>query len=306
MPGTRIENLRLTKVVDGDTVKVQIDGREESLRLVCLDTEESRHGGSKPITNAGKLASKWAKQHFGVDEDGFPGNDVLVHIEFDTNDPVPLCMKKHRDKYDRILCYVYKDDENYNLRAVAEGWSPYFVKYGRSRIHHGQFISVEADAQSKELAIWNPETNAGGNTRDYATLIPWWHFRDSVIQDYRHFGIQGGVLSVRLDYEDIVVAAKTGSDLMVLCDLQGGIAKWPGGGALIYAGSPTHKFNLWIPDRNSTTSQRVLSLIEKRYTGHGRGYVYVSGKASLYPPNASGKPEIVLTDVAQLGDLPPG
>ena len=45
---------------------------------------------------------------------------------------------------------------------------------------------------------------------------------------------------------------------------------------------------------------------EKRYSGYGRGYVYVSGQASLWPPSASGKPQIVLTDKNQLSDLPPG
>ena len=42
MAGTRIEGLKLTKVVDGDTIKVEINGQEESLRLCSLDTEESR------------------------------------------------------------------------------------------------------------------------------------------------------------------------------------------------------------------------------------------------------------------------
>lgn len=62
MPGTIIKDLKLVKVVDGDTIKVEIDGRVESLRICCLDTEESFYGSSKPVTNAGKLASKWAKE----------------------------------------------------------------------------------------------------------------------------------------------------------------------------------------------------------------------------------------------------
>ena len=44
--GTRIQNLKVTKVVDGDTIKVLIEGEEESLRLICVDTEESYPGGS--------------------------------------------------------------------------------------------------------------------------------------------------------------------------------------------------------------------------------------------------------------------
>lgn len=300
MAGTMIKGLKLTKVVDGDTIKVELEGKEESLRLTCLDTEESFSGGSKPVTNAGKLASKWAKEYFGVNEEGFPTGDVAVDIEFDTSDPVPVCLRKHRGNYGRLICYVYKVGENYNLKAVREGWSPYFVKYGRSRLYHAEFLAAEANTQSQGVAIWDPKTNAGGKARDYEELIPWWHLRDSVIQDFRQFGIQAGVQSVRLDYENILEAAKSGSEMTVFCDLQDGINKWPGDGALIFAGSPTHKFNLWISNRDSPPAQAILNLIEMRYSGRGRSYVYVSGSSSLFPPTENGKPQIALTDIAQL------
>ena len=157
MPGTKIEGLKLTKVVDGDTVKVEINDAVESLRLICLDTEESWPGGSKPVTKAGQMASEWAKQYFGVGDDGLPAGEVLVDIEFDTNDPVNLCLKKHRGNYGRLICYVYKGGENYNLKAVEHGWSPYFVKYGYSRKYHTEFQRAENEARSNHLGIWAPE-----------------------------------------------------------------------------------------------------------------------------------------------------
>ena len=95
MKGTCIKQAKLTKVVDGDTVKVLMDNGEESLRLVYLDTEESRRGGYKPVTNAGKAASKWAKEFFGADDQGVPTGDVFVDVEFDTSDPVPVCMTRY-------------------------------------------------------------------------------------------------------------------------------------------------------------------------------------------------------------------
>jgi len=308
MKGTVINNLKLIKVIDGDTIKVLLENEQESIRFVCLDTEESQHGGDKPITNAGILASKWAKNYFGANEQGIPSGDVRVNLEFDTNDPVQVCLIKHRDNYGRLLCYVYKagDQENSNVRIVQEGWSPYFVKYGRSRLYHRQFVEAEVEAQAKGLAIWNPATNAGGNRRDYTTLIPWWYLRDSVAEDYRYFGIKAGVLSVRLDYDRLVEAAKNGNQVTVFCDLQSGINQWTGNGALIYAGSKFQKFNLWIPDKNSAVSQTILRLIEIRYAKSGRGYVYVSGTPSLYPPNADGKPQITIADAKQLADFPPG
>jgi micrococcal nuclease len=305
MLGTSLKGVELIKVIDGDTVKVVINGEQESLRLICLDTEEIRGGGSKPVTNAGKFASQWAKGFFGADDEGNPTADIRVDIEFDTNNPLPECLEKHRGNYGRLLCYVYKRGENYNLKAIEAGWSPYFVKYGRSRLYHGDFLAAEAAAQATGIGIWDPTINADGKFRDYSVLIPWWHLRDSVVQDYRQFGVQQNVRSVRLDYDQIVAAANNGDQLTVFCDLQGGINQWPGNGALIFAGSPQHKFNLWIPDRDSTTAQQILRLIDTRYTGYGRGYVYASGQASLFPPNERGKPQIVLTAVTQLADQPP-
>jgi len=94
--------------------------------------------------------------------------------------------------------------------------------------------------------------------------------------------------------------------MTVLCDLQGGVNRWTGGGVLIYAGSITHKFNLWIADRESPEAIRILCLVNNRYAGQGRGYVYVIGKASRYPDNDEGKPQIVLSDAAHLSDLHSG
>jgi hypothetical protein len=43
-------------------------------------------------------------------------------------------------------------------------------------------------------------------------------------------------------------------------------------GALIYAGSKFQKFNLWIPNRDSTVAQTILRLVKTRYAQFGRSY----------------------------------
>ena len=47
--GTTVDTA-IVRVVDVDTVAVDILGREEKLRLSRLDTEESNHGSDKPVT----------------------------------------------------------------------------------------------------------------------------------------------------------------------------------------------------------------------------------------------------------------
>ncbi len=54
-----------------------------------------------------------------------------------------------------------------------------------------------------------------------------------------------------------------------------------------------------MPDAE-TDEMALKRLIEKRYAGLGRGYVYVSGKVEQY----KGKPQIVLKDIKQLSDFP--
>lgn len=55
--GTTVE-ATVTRVVDGDTLVVDLDGAEEKLRLAALDTEESNRGSDKPVTPWGKKAKE--------------------------------------------------------------------------------------------------------------------------------------------------------------------------------------------------------------------------------------------------------
>jgi micrococcal nuclease len=151
--------------------------------------------------------------------------------------------------------------------------------------------------------IWDPATNAGGPSRDYDALLPWWALRDSVVEDYRRVGRDRGALSVRLDHPAIAAAAGREERITVFCDLQNGVGRRTQAGAVVFAGSPQHPFNLWVPDTEAEGADSLLRLMETRYAGeHGRGYAYVGGRANLY----RGLPQIVLTDAAQLADLPPG
>ena len=294
---TRIPNLQITQVVDGDTVKVALNGKTESLRLICVDTEESYSSTSKPVTAAGKAASEMAKQYFATADGGL----AKVDVEFDTDDPVEVAVEKHRDNYGRLLCYVHKDGENYNLKLIQEGWSPYFMKYGRSRLYHRQMTEAESAAKAYNLMIWNPITNAKIPCRNYANLLPWWSMRGSIVEDFRLSQATTGALSVRLQYPKILAASENAKSITIFCDLQAGINKWIGSNALIYAGSVYHKLDLWIPDAETDAMAPLKRLIEKRYAGQGRGYVYISGQVEQY----KSKPQIILRNIKQFSDFPP-
>ena len=294
---TRIKNLQVTRVVDGDTIKVLLNDKREFLRLDCVDTEEIIAHDCKPITTAGRKAAIMAKQYFTDSH----GNLTQVDIEFDGYEPAEECLEKYRDHHGRLICYVFKNGENYNLKLIREGWSPYYIKYGRSSLYHAEMMAAEAEAQAYNRIIWNPHTNEHSASRHYDILIPWWSLRDSVIEDYRQYGKASGVLSVRLDYPHIIAAAKAQQWITVFCDLQDGITKWIGNSALIHTGTKDHSLKLWIPEATSEQYAPIVQLINKRYAGLGRGYVYISGQVVMYRD----KPEITLTQLNQLSDFCP-
>jgi micrococcal nuclease len=122
---------------------------KRSLRLTCVDSEEKPGSPKLPHTKAGELATQFAKTFFADSA----GKLVTVDIEFDTDDPVNVCLVKHRDNFGRLLCYVHKSADHYNLMLIQAGWSPYFVKYGRSRIYHEVFMVAEAKAQAESLGM---------------------------------------------------------------------------------------------------------------------------------------------------------
>lgn len=95
------------KVVDGDTLSVNIDGKTQTLRLIGIDTPETVHP-SKPVECFGIEASNKAKQIL---------NGQSVRIEKDQT-------QGDYDKYNRLLAYVFlRDGTNFNQMMIEEGYA---------------------------------------------------------------------------------------------------------------------------------------------------------------------------------------
>lgn len=298
--GTRLEHVQLTSVTDGDTLRVAVGGQERSLRVACADTEESRPGGLKPATRLGLETAAMARRHFTLPDGGL----ATVTVEFDTDDPQDVCLVKHLDNHGRLLGYVHHGGENYLLKLVREGWSPYFTKYGRSRLLHGELLKAEASAQADGLRVWDPGRS---DRRPYERLVPWWSLRDAALQEYRGFAeTRRNVLSLRLEYEAVREKARRGERVTVLADVQGPARPTASGGVFFEVGSHQRPFSLWLPDADGGEALRILRLLATRYLAdgvhYGRGYVYVSGALSTYRD----APQLELKTLGQLSDTPPG
>lgn len=122
-------------VVDGDTLKVEYNGKIERVRMLGIDTPESVHPDASKNTQEGKIASNYTKKLL---------ENKSVKLEFGT---------EKRDKYNRILAYVWLDDELINLKLVSDGYAKVFM-LKKSDKYYNKFITAENEAKLNKKGIW--------------------------------------------------------------------------------------------------------------------------------------------------------
>ncbi|MCC6313137.1 MAG: thermonuclease family protein [Thermomicrobiales bacterium] len=86
------EPARLLRVIDGDTIEAEVGGRVERVRLILIDTPETKHP-SKPVQCFGAEASAFTTALLT----NFGGQ---LYLERDVSE---------RDRYDRLLRYAWLD-----------------------------------------------------------------------------------------------------------------------------------------------------------------------------------------------------
>lgn len=134
-------------VIDGDTVVVIFSGQKEHVRLIGIDTPESRInkrvekqrelGDAEKVIELGKKAKEFTKSLVK------PGDKV--YLEFDV---------QQRDRYGRLLAYVYlQDGRMLNKEIICNGYAmpltiPPNVKYEE------ELRKCYQEAREKGLGLW--------------------------------------------------------------------------------------------------------------------------------------------------------
>ena len=126
---------KVQRVVDGDTLIIEINNVEERVRLIGVDTPESVHPDAKKNVSYGKVASEYTKELV---------EGKYVGLELDVQE---------RDRYGRLLAYVYINGEMLNERLLMEGHAtiatyPPNVKYVEI------FKELEQKAKEEEKGMW--------------------------------------------------------------------------------------------------------------------------------------------------------
>ena len=135
------ERARVTRIVDGDTIEVSLGGAIEDVRLLGIDTPESVKPDS-PIECFGREASAAAEAFLS-------GADVTLVRDVE-----------ERDRYGRLLRYVYVGEEMANARLVVNGYATAYT-YPPNVRHADLFVRLEREAREADRGLWAPDTCDG-------------------------------------------------------------------------------------------------------------------------------------------------
>lgn len=133
------ELVKVTRVVDGDTIDVEIDGKIERVRYIGIDTPETVDP-RKPVQCFGVEASKKNKELV---------EGKMVRLEKDIT---------NRDRYSRLLRYVWLDDTLINQELVERGFSKSY-SYPPDIKYQDKFVAAEKKAREDKLGLWTACTS---------------------------------------------------------------------------------------------------------------------------------------------------
>jgi len=144
------ESATVTRVVDGDTVEVELsDGTTEKIRLLGVDTPEVHSENTPdefegvPETAAGRDCLRTSGERASAFvEERLAGREV--ELGFDPTE-------ERRGYYGRLLAYVYVDGEQLNARLVAGGWGRVFDS---EVVERDRYLGLEERAQSERRGLW--------------------------------------------------------------------------------------------------------------------------------------------------------
>jgi micrococcal nuclease len=132
---TAAQAYKVSKVIDGDTVKLIIDGKLTTVRLIGIDTPETVHP-TKPIQPYGKRASEFLHNMLAGGS---------VYLEYGA---------ERTDKYGRVLAYLYRAPDGLfvNLEIVRQGYGKAYTRYPFK--YQALFVRWDSLAENRSRGLW--------------------------------------------------------------------------------------------------------------------------------------------------------
>ncbi|MFT4416422.1 thermonuclease family protein [Fredinandcohnia humi] len=129
--------------IDGDTITVIYNGNREKIRFLLVDSPETSHPrlGEQPFgTEAKEFTRKLVE------------NSQKIELEFDIGEK--------RDKYGRLLAYVYVDGKMIQEELLKNGLARVAYVYPPNTRYIDQFNDIQKVARKQGIGIWEVENYA--------------------------------------------------------------------------------------------------------------------------------------------------
>lgn len=131
---------KVVQIIDGDTVKIDYNGKSTNVRLIGVDTPETVHP-NKPVEFYGKEASNFTKNLLQGES---------VYLRYDV---------ERTDQYGRLLAYVYRvpDGLFVNLEIVRQGYGHAYTRFPFKHMELFRYYGNRARTAEKGLYGVSPE-----------------------------------------------------------------------------------------------------------------------------------------------------
>ena len=125
---------RVVRIVDGDTIHVRVGDRVEKVRYIGVNTPEIHHPrkGEEP---GGREAAEVNRELV---------QDRQVRLDTDV---------RERDRYGRLLAYVWVGDTMINAELVRLGYAQVMTVPPNVR-HQTLFVKLQREARAAERGLW--------------------------------------------------------------------------------------------------------------------------------------------------------
>jgi len=127
---------RIDHFVDGDTIAITMNGKKETIRMIGVDTPET-HKPNTPVQCYGPAAAAYTKNLIGTKK---------IRLESDPK-------STNRDRYDRLLRYVYTDDGKLvQKELIANGYGFAYTQFPFTK--SVEFVQAQQQAKDAAKGLW--------------------------------------------------------------------------------------------------------------------------------------------------------
>jgi micrococcal nuclease len=131
----------VVRIVDGDTIHVRIGDRVEKVRYIGVNTPEVHH----PV----KREEPGGREAAAVNRDLVGGQRVRLELDV-----------QPRDRYGRLLAYVWLADTMVNAELVRRGFAQVMTVPPNVR-YQSLFLKLQREAREAHRGLWSEDTRAG-------------------------------------------------------------------------------------------------------------------------------------------------